>query len=179
LADINQEKEARHMPPPLENSIEPLHEKKTSMNNVDQKPANDPAFASNVGTKGAILASPPLAAGLGSDRIKSRLAGNPKVMRVIPEFVGGLPGEVDKLADLLKHNDLAALQTVVHQLRGSSGGYGFDAVTAPATKAEESIKAGSALESITAEIKSLIDVVRRIDGYDESKESVTTRTTVK
>jgi hypothetical protein len=28
------------------------------------------------------------------------------------------------------------------------------------------------LESITSEVKSLIDVIRRIEGYDESKEAV-------
>jgi HPt (histidine-containing phosphotransfer) domain-containing protein len=149
------------------------------MNNVNQKLATDSAAASNVGAKGAIPASPPLAASQGSNRIKSGLLDNPRVRKVIPEFVAGLPGEVDKLTNLLKHNDLAELQTVVHQLRGSSGGYGFDAVTAPATRAEESIRAGGTLESITAEIKSLIEVVRRIDGYDESKESIAAGTTAK
>jgi HPt (histidine-containing phosphotransfer) domain-containing protein len=149
------------------------------MNTVNQKPGNNPASASNISAKAAVPGSPPLAPRQGSGRIKSKLLNNPRVMKVIPEFVAGLPGEVDKLTDLLNHNDLAALQNVVHQLRGSSGGYGFDAVTVPATKAEESIKAGSAMESITMEIKLLIDVIRRIDGYDESKESAAAGKTVR
>jgi PAS domain S-box-containing protein len=107
-------------------------------------------------------------AGDGSNRIKSSLAGNPRMMKIIPEFVGGLPGEVRQMNELLQRNDLAALQRVVHQLLGASGGYGFDPVTEPAARAEESIKAGKALEAITAEINSLIGVIRRIDGYKES-----------
>jgi HPt (histidine-containing phosphotransfer) domain-containing protein len=76
------------------------------------------------------------------------------------------------MTDLLERNDLAALQKIVHQLRGASGGYGFEPITEPATRAEESIKAGKAPESIAAQIKSLIEVIRRIDGYDESKSPV-------
>ena len=35
---------------------------------------------------------------------------------------------------------------------------------------EQSIKGGEPLESITPKVKSLIGIIRRIDGYDESKE---------
>jgi PAS domain S-box-containing protein len=117
---------------------------------------------------GSAAASSPPAAG-GSDRIKSSLAGNARMMKIIPEFVSGLPEEVRKMNDLLQRNDLVALQHVVHQLLGASGGYGFDPVTEPAARAEESIKTGKALEAITAEVNTLIDVIRRIEGYDESQ----------
>jgi len=91
---------------------------------------------------------------------------------ILPEFVAGLPGEVRKMTDLLERNDLAALRTVVHQLGGASGGYGFAVLTEPAVRVEESIAAGKALDSVTAEIESLIEVIRRIDGYDDSKAPV-------
>jgi len=52
---------------------------------------------------------------------------------------------------------------------GACGGYGFDAVSEPASRAEEAIKSGCALESIGVEIRSLIEVIRRIDGYDQSQ----------
>jgi len=85
------------------------------------------------------------------------------------EFVDGLPAEVQKISDSLEHNDMASLRRIVHQLRGAAGGYGFDPITGPATKAEESIDASGGLTEITIKIKSLIDVVRRIDGYGERK----------
>jgi PAS domain S-box-containing protein len=108
----------------------------------------------------------------GSTMIRSSEAGNPRIQKIIPEFVDGLPGEVRKMIDLLDRNDLPALQKIVHQLRGSSGGYGFDPIGALASNAEESIKANKAVEAITAEINSLIEMIRRIEGYDESKASV-------
>jgi PAS domain S-box-containing protein len=107
-----------------------------------------------------------------SGRIKSSLAHNPRMMKIIPEFIDGLPDEVRKMIDLLERKDLAALRLVVHQLLGASGGYGFGAVSQPAWRAETSIKEGKDLASITAQINSLIEIIRRIEGYDESKAPV-------
>jgi PAS domain S-box-containing protein len=101
--------------------------------------------------------------------IKSGYADNPRMKKIIPEFVDGLPDEVRKMIDLLERKNLQALKRVVHQLRGACGGYGFDPVTEPAGRAEESIKTSKAIDLITGDILSLIEVVRRIDGYDESK----------
>jgi CheY-like chemotaxis protein/HPt (histidine-containing phosphotransfer) domain-containing protein len=143
---------------------------------VNQHLGHDSSIAPNHGAEAGVAGSqPPDVKDNCSGAIKSTFADNPRMATIIPEFVAGLAGEVRKMTDLLERNDLTALQRVVHQLRGASGGYGFDPVTQPATRAEESIKAGNALESITAEIKSLIEVVRRIDGYDESTSPVTAK----
>jgi HPt (histidine-containing phosphotransfer) domain-containing protein len=75
------------------------------------------------------------------------------------------------MTDLLEHNDLPGLQALSHQLLGTCGGYGFGPVSEPARTVEQSIKAGQTLESVTPKVKSLIEVLRRIDGYDESKET--------
>jgi HPt (histidine-containing phosphotransfer) domain-containing protein len=106
-----------------------------------------------------------------SSSVKSTHAGNPKFMAIIPQFVAGLPGKVGKMTDLLRHKDLDGLRRLAHQLLGTCGGYGFHPVSEPARTVEQSIKAGHALELITPEVKSLIEVIRRIDGYDESKEA--------
>jgi HPt (histidine-containing phosphotransfer) domain-containing protein len=96
------------------------------------------------------------------------------MMTVITEFVDGLPAEVQKISDSLEHKDMASLRRVVHQLRGAAGGYGFDPITSPATKAEESIDSSGSLAEITTKINSLVDVVRRIDGYGERKANAET-----
>jgi HPt (histidine-containing phosphotransfer) domain-containing protein len=95
-------------------------------------------------------------------------------MQIVPAFVDGLRDKVRKMTDLLEVNDLAALQEIAHQLLGACGGYGFDAVSEPASKVEQSIRAGRDLKSITAETQSLIEVIRRIDGFEESKASIAT-----
>jgi HPt (histidine-containing phosphotransfer) domain-containing protein len=90
-------------------------------------------------------------------------------MAIIPEFVDGLPGKVRELRGSLESSDLPELRRLAHQLLGTCGGYGFAAVSEPARSLEQSIKAGRDEESITAQVKSLIEVIRRIEGYDESK----------
>jgi len=112
-------------------------------------------------------------------RIRSSHAANPRIMAIVPEFVAALPAKVRKLTEFVEHDDLPGLQSLAHQLLGTCGGYGFAPVSEPARTVEQSIKAGQPLESITPEVKSLIEVIRRIDGYDESKESVATRELVK
>jgi PAS domain S-box-containing protein len=104
--------------------------------------------------------------------IRSSHASNPRIMEIIPEFVAALPGKVAKMTDLLEHNDLPGLQALSHQLLGTCGGYGFGPVSEPARVVEQSIKAGQTLEFVIPKVKTLAEVLRRIDGYDESKETV-------
>jgi CheY-like chemotaxis protein len=137
---------------------------------------NLPLHSNGVATSIASASSP---LGDASPRIQSTLAHNPRMMHIIPKFVSGLPDKVHKMIELLEHNDLVAVGLIVHQLLGACGGYGFDTVTAPATRAEVAIKTNQTLESINTEIKSLIEVIRQIDGYDESKTSVTTNKLMK
>jgi signal transduction histidine kinase/DNA-binding response OmpR family regulator/HPt (histidine-containing phosphotransfer) domain-containing protein len=154
-------------------------DEETLLRTVNQQLGNDRSPEPNDSDRADIAGPPAPAAVAGSDRIKSSLAGNPRMMKIIPEFVDGLPGEVNRMIDLLERSDLAGLRQVVHQLLGACGGYGFDPVSAPAARAEQSIKTGNALESVTAEINSLIDVIRRIDGYDESKATVSSEAPAK
>jgi len=147
----------------------PVDEEKL-LTTVNHGLGNDASPIPNQIAEAAIDGSPPSTCAMnGTNRIKSSLAGNPLMMKIILEFVDGLPGEVHKIIDLMERNDLAALQQAVHQLVGASSGYGFAPISEPATRAEASIKAGKARESIKAEINSLIEVIHRIDGYDETK----------
>jgi PAS domain S-box-containing protein len=155
-------------------------EEETLLRTVHEYLENDhspgPHDSAEVGSTGS---RPPAVDADGSGRIMSSFASDIRIMRIIPEFVDGLPGKVHKMIDLLERNDLPALQQVAHQLLGSCGGYGFDAVTQPARGVEQSIKACKDAEFIKAEVKSLVEVIRRIDGYDESKTSLGAEASVK
>jgi PAS domain S-box-containing protein len=126
----------------------------------------------------AVPLSPPATAN-GSGRIKSTLAGDPRIMKILPEFIEGLPARVRQMTDLLERTDQAALSEVVHHILGTCGGYGFESVYEPAFKAQEAITAGQSLETIRLEVNSLIEIIRRIDGYDESKTPAGARETAK
>ncbi len=104
--------------------------------------------------------------GLRTGPIVSTLASYPGMKQLIAEFVAGLPEEVDRLNDLLQRNEIDLLKRAVHQLRGAGGGYGFDSITEAAAKAENSIKASVDLETLRAEVESLIALIRRVEGFE-------------
>jgi len=112
-------------------------------------------------------------------RIRSSLAGDPRMLEIIPAFVERLPSKVHKMLDFLERQDLVALQQVVHELVGTAGGYGFAPVSPQARRAEQAIRAHDDVASIAAEITSLIELIRRIEGYEESKVAVATQRAAK
>jgi len=104
-----------------------------------------------------------------SNRIKCSKFADLRIMEIVPGFVAKLPGKVRQMEDLVESfSDLAALQRIAHQLLGTCGGYGFEPVALPARKVERSIMGGSSREVITADVNALIEVIRSIEGYDES-----------
>ncbi len=102
--------------------------------------------------------------------IVSSLIDDPGMKTIIDEFVAGLPGEVARLLDLVGGEDLQPLRRAAHQLRGTGGGYGFDAITEFATQVEDSIKAAEHRDIITTQTHALIDVIHRVEGFDPGKE---------
>jgi HPt (histidine-containing phosphotransfer) domain-containing protein len=119
----------------------------------------------------SIAASPSASTSTGSgfDRIKSSLAGNARMMEIVPGYVKRLPDKVRKMHDMLEHHDLVGLLKEVHDLAGTAGGYGFAALTQPAQKVQQMIRERAALEPLTTEIDVLIGIIRQIEGYEESK----------
>jgi PAS domain S-box-containing protein len=134
-------------------------------------PATPPAAAPAAAT--APAAPPATVRGeTGATPIRSTLGDQPRMKPIIADFVGGLPEEVELMAGHLRRNDLEALRRLVHQLRGAGGGYGFDAISERAADAEESIRASDNLEKITNQVNVLIDIIRRVEGFDERKGNV-------
>jgi PAS domain S-box-containing protein len=142
---------------------------------TDRAPAPDDSAEAGVAASPPPLGEPEVATHQAElDRIKSSHI-DPRILAIVPEFVASLPSKVGQMTDLLQHSDLPGLQSLAHQLLGTCGGYGFGPVSGPARTVEQSVRAGRPLASITLEVKSLIELIRRIDGYDVSKESVATR----
>jgi CheY-like chemotaxis protein len=104
--------------------------------------------------------------------IRSSFACDPDMKEVLGEFVGKLPERVDQLAQLLRQGNLEELRRAVHQLKGAGGGYGFPQITEAAALAEKCVKDNEAVESVAAEVKSLIQLIRSVEGYDKSRESL-------
>ena len=71
---------------------------------------------------------------------------------------------------LLAVQDLATLAKHVHQLKGSGGLYGFPQVTEAAAEAERRVKEHEPLAAIRQGVAALVQLVRRVEGYQPAKE---------
>jgi PAS domain S-box-containing protein len=94
--------------------------------------------------------------------------------KYLPQFVSHLPGQVAQLLDLLRQKNIAELTKAIHQIKGTSGMYGFPEVSELAARAEALAKAHeseSDLAVIGHEVRSLIDLMREVSGYDSSRET--------
>jgi PAS domain S-box-containing protein len=107
-----------------------------------------------------------------STHLKSTFADDPDMKDAIREFVSTLPCRVAKIEQLLKEHNFGELQTIVHQMKGAGGGYGFGSITDLAAKAELALKQGDPLDSIQEEVESLVALVRNINDYEPSREHI-------
>jgi PAS domain S-box-containing protein len=109
---------------------------------------------------------------------QSILAGNPKRRHVLEQYISELPGDVARLADLVRRQNLDDLATMIHQIKGTGGLYGFPRITELAAAVEDSIN-HSKLDEAKRDIEELIQFMRRIDGYNgelEKPRLITTST---
>ncbi len=95
----------------------------------------------------------------------SSYAGVANMRQILDEFVEELPERVRRMMAQLEENELTPLRRSVHQLRGAGGGYGFDAITELAGRAEETIDRGEAMEAITGRVEELVRLIRSVSGY--------------
>jgi signal transduction histidine kinase/DNA-binding response OmpR family regulator len=106
-----------------------------------------------------------------SQAVRSELAADPEMREVIAEFVGRLPQCVASLRRQLDERNFEELRRVAHQMKGAGGGYGFKQITELAARAERAIKDASPVETITRQVSELVELIRRIQGYDAGREN--------
>jgi HPt (histidine-containing phosphotransfer) domain-containing protein len=71
---------------------------------------------------------------------------------------------------MLDEKNLEELRRAVHQMKGAGGGYGFGQITTYAAKAEQKVKDGAPLEAIAGQVEELVQLVRRVRGYEAKNE---------
>ena len=80
---------------------------------------------------------------------------------LIPGFLDRRRGDVDKLRKALESEDLEALRITGHSMKGTGGGYGFDALSAIGAAVETAAKAGE-LQTIREQVEALVDYLDRL-----------------
>ncbi len=111
--------------------------------------------------------STPISSG---DVVRSTRENDPVLSEILKDYIADLPQYVGEMADLLERAEHDALRRLVHQLKGSGGGYGFPMVTQLAARAEAQIICTESTEKLVSEIGQLSAYIRRIAGYDRSRE---------
>ena len=93
--------------------------------------------------------------------IVSSLSGDPDMLELVEEFVDNLRDRTRSLEVAYAANDVEELVRLAHQLKGSSGGYGFDAIGEAAGALEQSARAASSVTDIAQELEGFIAMCRR------------------
>jgi CheY-like chemotaxis protein len=103
--------------------------------------------------------------------LRSTLSGDAEMEQFLPTFIGDLPELVSRLEALTSEQDIEGLGELIHQIKGTGGFYGFMPMTDAAEHVEELITTGGQIDEATAEVRSLIELIRSVEGYDPLKET--------
>jgi CheY-like chemotaxis protein/HPt (histidine-containing phosphotransfer) domain-containing protein len=115
-------------------------------------------------------AAQPTKTAVHDEAVRSALADDPDMKELIAQFTRQLPQSVGELQRQLDQGNLEELARITHRMKGAGGGYGFNQITELAATAEKAIKESAPLESITGRVNDLIELIRRVNGYDSSRE---------
>jgi len=106
-----------------------------------------------------------------AERLRSSLTVDGDMAKFLSAFIADLPAMVSQLKTLVEEEDREKLQKLVHQIKGTGGIYGFMQLTDAAEHIEEGILATEQLNAVADDVLDLIELIRRIDGYDASHEA--------
>jgi signal transduction histidine kinase/DNA-binding response OmpR family regulator len=97
--------------------------------------------------------------------LRSEFANDADMREVLAGFIEGLPAQVQQLEQLLAEKNVDSLRRVVHQIKGSGGGYGFMPLSEIAGRAERQIVDSASLEAAAEQVRELIGLIKRVEGY--------------
>jgi CheY-like chemotaxis protein/HPt (histidine-containing phosphotransfer) domain-containing protein len=88
------------------------------------------------------------------------------ILVFLDSYVRELPARVAELEACLARKDLDNLSLKTHNLRGTGGLYGLMPITEAAATVENLIHAHASIDVIATKVEALIDVLRRVEGFD-------------
>lgn len=94
--------------------------------------------------------------------IRSKLADDPDYAELVAEFVSNVPLRIQSIRKSMEQNDIKQLGTLIHQLKGACGGYGFHELTPQATKLEEQLRSGATMIELTESLEEFLETCQRM-----------------
>jgi len=104
--------------------------------------------------------------------LRSRLEDNPRLHRVITNFVHRMRTQMPLIEAALMERDLAALSNLAHWLKGAAGTVGFDAFTEPAADLENAAGANDA-GRCASRVAEIAELTRRMAVPQEAPSPAT------
>ena len=124
--------------------------------------------ARNAEMQGSETAETKPMATMDTSPIFSSLSDDPDMLELVEEFVGNLQHRVQAIEQAVASNNPAELVRLAHQLKGASGGFGFEAIGTVAAALEQSAKAANCVSDVAAEVAELVSMCRRATAQPAS-----------
>ena len=94
--------------------------------------------------------------------IRSALVQDPDFAEIVSAFVEEVPKRVESIRNTFAEQDRKRLCTLVHQLRGACGSYGFHELTPLATTLEFSLRSTVPLEQLLPQVEEFLEACLRM-----------------
>ena len=85
---------------------------------------------------------------MSSAPIHSTLVDDPDYAELVSEFVSNVPERVNAIRKSIDTNDTKQLCTLIHQLKGACGSYGFHEITPIAASIENQMRSGTEIAAL-------------------------------
>ncbi len=96
-----------------------------------------------------------------SSPIFSSFSDDADMVELIQEFVGNLKQRVAAIHTAAEADDMAELSRLAHQLKGSSGGYGFDMIGHAAAQLESVVHSAACAAEVREQLDELVVLCHR------------------
>ncbi len=94
--------------------------------------------------------------------IRSKLVDDPDYAELVSDFVSNIPQRVLSIRNSMEQGDSKQLCTLIHQLKGACGSYGFHEVTPYATTLEGQLRSGATVLSLVDTLEAFIETCLRM-----------------
>lgn len=96
--------------------------------------------------------------------IRSEFADDPDMAELVTEYVQRMPERINAILSAYERKEREQLIRIVHQIKGSGGGYGFPLLTTAADKLERRLLESppNALDQVNPELQDLIQLCQRM-----------------
>ncbi len=102
--------------------------------------------------------------------IHSSLISDPDYWELVSEFVSNVPDRVHMIRKSIEERDTKQLCTLIHQLKGACGSYGFHEVTPLAASLEGEIRKGTDIALLVDSIEAFIQMCLRMSASPDERQ---------